>query len=169
VGNGRRILDCCAAPGGKAAAIAARLPHAEIVASELHPHRARLLRRIVQHPNVRVLTANALQLPFSAEFDRVLADVPCSGTGTLARNPEIKWRITPEDLVDLHARQIGILRAAMKHVVNGGKLVYSTCSLEPEENEHVVSECLSGNVNFRIVPVREELERLRGSGELVWG
>src|ERR1019366_3678201 len=92
VGNGARILDCCAAPGGKTAALAARNPTAEIIAAELHPHRVELLRKRVRAANVQVIEADALSLPASSGFDRVLADVPCSGTGTLARNPEIKWR-----------------------------------------------------------------------------
>jgi len=168
VGEGKRILDCCAAPGGKTRALATRLPEAEIYAAELHPHRARLLRRLAPQPNIHVVTADALALPFAAEFDRVLADVPCSGTGTLARNPEIKWKLKPEDLLDLQSRQVAILHAAMGRVSTGGRLVYSTCSLEPEENEQVVSACLKGNSEFRLVPVREELERLRQSGDLVW-
>ncbi len=110
VGQGRRILDCCAAPGGKTAAMATRLPEAEIVASELHPHRATLLRRLAPQQNVEVITADALALPYGADFDRVLVDVPCSGTGTLARNPEIKWKLKPEDLLDLQTRQIAILQ-----------------------------------------------------------
>jgi 16S rRNA (cytosine967-C5)-methyltransferase len=167
VGNGWRILDCCAAPGGKTAAMATRLPEAEIVASELHPHRATLLRRLAPQQNVKVITADALTLPYGADFDRVLADVPCSGTGTLARNPEIKWKLKPEDLLDLQTRQIAILRASMRHVSPGGRLVYSTCSLEPEENEKVIAACLP-NSDFKIVPVRSELQRLRDSGELVW-
>lgn len=168
VGSGKRILDCCAAPGGKTAALATRLPEADIVAAELHPHRARLLRRLAPQPNVQVLTADALQLPFAAEFDRVLADVPCSGTGTLARNPEIKWRLSPADIPDMHARQVAILRAAMKHTAAGGRVVYSTCSLEQEENEEVVAECLRDNTEFHAVPAAEEFERLRSAGELVW-
>ncbi len=168
VGAGKRILDCCAAPGGKAGAMAARLPEAEIFAAELHPHRARLLRRMAPQSNVHVVTADALALPLAAEFDRVLADVPCSGTGTLARNPEIKWRLKLDDLRDLQARQIAILKAAMRHVAPGGKLVYSTCSLEPEENEQVVEACLKGNSEFRLVPVVEELKRLQQAGELAW-
>jgi 16S rRNA (cytosine967-C5)-methyltransferase len=168
VGKGRRILDCCAAPGGKTAAMATRLPEAEIVASELHPHRATLLRRLAPQQNVEVITADALNLPYGADFDRVLADVPCSGTGTLARNPEIKWKLKPEDILDLQTRQIGILRAAMRHVSPGGRLVYSTCSLEPEENEQVIASCLPANSEFKIIPVRTELQRLRESGELVW-
>jgi 16S rRNA (cytosine967-C5)-methyltransferase len=168
VGKGRRILDCCAAPGGKTAAMAIRLPEAEIVATELHPHRATLLRRLAPQQNVEVVTADALALPYGADFDRVLADVPCSGTGTLARNPEIKWKLKPEDLLDLQTRQIGILRAAMRHVSPGGRLVYSTCSLEPEENEQVIAACLRADSDFKIVPVRTELQQLRESGELVW-
>ncbi|HEY2232234.1 MAG TPA: 16S rRNA (cytosine(967)-C(5))-methyltransferase RsmB, partial [Candidatus Angelobacter sp.] len=168
VGQGRRILDCCAAPGGKTAAMATRLPEAEIVATELHPHRATLLRRLAPQQNVEVITADALALPYGADFDRVLVDVPCSGTGTLARNPEIKWKLKPEDLLDLQTRQIAILKAAMRHVSAGGRLVYSTCSLEPEENEQVIAACLSASSDFKIIPVRTELHRLRESGELVW-
>ena len=168
VGDGKRILDCCAAPGGKTGALATRLPEAEIFAADLHPHRARLLRRLAPQSNIHVVTADALSLPFAAEFDRVLADVPCSGTGTLARNPEIKWRLRPEDLRDLQSRQKAILSAAMRHVMPGGRLVYSTCSLEPEENEQVVAACLQESPGFRVVPVLDELRRLQESGELIW-
>jgi 16S rRNA (cytosine967-C5)-methyltransferase len=168
VGEGRRILDCCAAPGGKTAAMATRLPKAEIVATELHPHRATLLRRLAPQTNVEVVTADALALPYGADFDRVLADVPCSGTGTLARNPEIKWKLKPDDLLDLQSRQVAILRAAMQHVSPGGRLVYSTCSLEPEENEQVIAACLQAGSEFKIVPMRAKLQRLQESGELVW-
>ena len=183
VGPGHRILDCCAAPGGKTAALASRLPEAQIVATELHSHRAALLRRLAPQQNVEVVTADALALPYGAEFDRVLADVPCSGTGTLARNPEIKWKLKPEDLSDLQSRQGAILRAAMRHVAPGGRLVYSTCSLEPEENEQVIATVLQSTgrdpsnalsssqqdpSSFKIIPVRTELLRLQQSGELVW-
>jgi len=168
VGQGQRILDCCAAPGSKTGALATALPEAEIYAADVHPHRARLLRQMVPEINVHVITADARQLPFAAEFDRVLADVPCSGTGTLARNPEIKWRLKPEDLSDLQARQIAILNAALRHVLPGGRLVYSTCSLEAEEDERVVEAVLQDNTAFRIVPVKEELLRLQSSGVLVW-
>ncbi|HEX7288965.1 MAG TPA: 16S rRNA (cytosine(967)-C(5))-methyltransferase RsmB [Candidatus Angelobacter sp.] len=168
VGEGRRILDCCAAPGGKTAALATRLPDAEIIAADLHPHRARLLRQMAPQANVQVIAADALHLPLTAHFDRVLADVPCSGTGTLARNPEIKWRLTPDDLQDLQSRQIAILSAAMDRVATGGRLVYSTCSLEPEENEQVVAACLRSHAGFELIPAKDELLRLRAAGELVW-
>ena len=168
VGTGRRILDCCAAPGGKTAALAARNPTAEIVAAELHAHRVELLRKRVRAANVQVIQADALNLPISGGFDRVLADVPCSGTGTLARNPEIKWRLKPEDLGDLQQRQVAILQAALRQLSPGGRAVYSSCSLEREENEAVVEEVLRDSSEFRLLDCREELERLRSSGELVW-
>jgi 16S rRNA (cytosine967-C5)-methyltransferase len=166
VGKGSRLLDCCAAPGSKTAAIASRNPKAEIVAVELHPHRSELLRRRVRAANVEVITADALELPLPGGFDRVLADVPCSGTGTLARNPEIKWRLKPEVLNDLHAKQVAILRAALQQLAPGGRAVYSTCSLEPKENQAVVEEVLQGDSKFNLLDCRIELQRLRSDGEL---
>ena len=168
VGKGSRILDCCAAPGGKTRVLAERNPEASIVALELHAHRARLLRKLVPATNVEVINADVLDFAASATFDRVLADVPCSGTGTLAHNPEIKWRLKPQDLADLQARQLAILRAAMQCVAPGGRLVYSTCSLEPEENEEVVERALSGEPAFSLLACRLELEQLQAKGELVW-
>jgi 16S rRNA (cytosine967-C5)-methyltransferase len=168
VGKGTNILDCCAAPGGKTRIMAERNPQSDVLALELHPQRAVLLRKLVRATNVRVTTADARDFAVNKAFDRVLADVPCSGTGTLARNPEIKWRLTPNALSDLQARQLEILRSAMKHVAPGGRLVYSTCSLEPEENSEVVEKTLAENSGFRLVNAREELERLKAQGELAW-
>lgn len=168
LGAGSRILDCCAAPGGKTRQLADRNPSARVIAAELHPHRARLLRTLVTSPNVGVIAADARALPIAGGFDRVLVDVPCSGTGTLARNPEIKWRLKPEDLADLQAKQMEILRSAMQHVAPAGKLVYSTCSLEKEENEKVVEEVLSAHKSFRLLGCRERLTELKTEGELVW-
>ncbi len=174
VGTGSRILDCCAAPGGKTFAIADRNPTSSITAVELHPHRARLLQKMLpeQSPNsaarIQVITADAQHLPLTLPFDRVLADVPCSGTGTLARNPEIKWRLNPTDLADLNQRQSAILRSALTQVSPGGRLIYSTCSLEKEENENVVEQALAENKSFRLLDCRTELDRLKSAGELVW-
>ncbi|HEU5334436.1 MAG TPA: 16S rRNA (cytosine(967)-C(5))-methyltransferase RsmB [Terriglobales bacterium] len=168
VGQGRRLLDCCAAPGGKTAILAERNPEAEIVAAELHPRRARLLRQMVGAENVRVVAADAVQLPIAGEFDRALADVPCSGTGTLARNPEIKWRLRPEDLADFHARQVAIASSALEHLAPGGRLVYSTCSLEREENQYVVEELLATAQNIRLLDCRDELRAMQARGELLW-
>jgi 16S rRNA (cytosine967-C5)-methyltransferase len=168
VGKTSRLLDCCAAPGSKTAALAVANPEAKIIAIELHAHRASLMRERVLHGNVEVLTANAAELPYGAEFDRVLADVPCTGTGTLARNPEIKWKLRAEDIVDLQHRQLTILKAALGHVAPGGRLVYSTCSLESEENSVVVEQALSEVQGFRMVDATAELQRLRDTGLLAW-
>lgn len=169
VGRGNRILDCCAAPGGKTAAIAERNPQARIIACDLHEHRARLMHRLVRAPNVTIIAADAVRLPLGGTFDRVLVDVPCSGTGTLARNPEIKWRLQSRDLADLQTRQTAILRAALAHLAPGGRLIYSTCSLEPEENEAVIETVLrTANGSVRLLDCREELERLKQEGELAW-
>jgi len=167
-GHGERILDCCAAPGSKTALLAKRNPHARVFASELHPHRARLMRHLVSLPKVHIIAADARQLPFASGFDRVLADVPCSGTGTLARNPEIKWRLKLADLADLQSRQIAILKSALGQLATGGRLVYSTCSLEREENEAVVEAALEGGAGFAPIDCRVELEQLKRSNELRW-
>jgi 16S rRNA (cytosine967-C5)-methyltransferase len=167
-----RMLDCCAAPGGKTLAMADSNPTAVITAVELHPHRARLMRNLLRkggmQDQIHVIVGNAERLPLNAKFDRVLADVPCSGTGTLARNPEIKWRLQLKDLNDLHARQVAILQSAMGQVRTGGRIVYSTCSLEREENEDVVEEVLAHNKAFRAVDCQTELDRLKKSGDLTW-
>ena len=166
VGRGQRILDCCAAPGGKTSAMAERNPEATVVAIELHSHRAELLRKRVRARNVQVIHSDILEFSAGELFDRVLVDVPCSGTGTLARNPEIKWRLKPEDLNDLQTRQVAIVQSAMKHVGRGGRLIYSTCSLQREEDEDVIEQAMHASPEFRLIPVEEELKRLRGEGEL---
>jgi len=168
VGHGQNILDCCAAPGGKTRIMAERNPGAMVLAMDLHPQRAALLRKLVPAENVRVIAADVCKMPLGEDFDRILVDAPCSGTGTLARNPEIKWRLKPEDLLRLQEYQIEILRAAMKYVSPRGRIVYSTCSLEPEENEGVIEKALADDSSFREVNCRDELEELRASGEFIW-
>jgi 16S rRNA (cytosine967-C5)-methyltransferase len=169
IGRGSHILDCCAAPGGKTLAIADHNPVSNITAVELHPHRARLLQKLLNaNPRTTVIAADARHLPLAHPFDRILADVPCSGTGTLARNPEIKWRLNPDDLADLHARQVAILSSALAHLHPGGRLVYSTCSLEKAENEDVVEQILSKTKSLHVLDCREELERLHAAAELAW-
>jgi 16S rRNA (cytosine967-C5)-methyltransferase len=166
VGKASTILDCCAAPGGKTRVIAERNPQAKMLAVDLHPHRARLLRKLVTSKNVRIVAGDALHLPITALFERVLVDVPCSGTGTFARNPEIKWRLTPDDIGDLQARQLAILQSAMSRVAPGGRLVYSTCSLEREENSDVIEKVLAADDSFRLVNCLEVLQKLGSEGEL---
>lgn len=165
-GQGESFLDCCAAPGSKTGLLARRNPNAKVFAIELHPHRARLLQSLTRLPNVHVVAADSRHPPFSTSFDRILADVPCSGTGTLSRNPEIKWRLKAEDLLDLQSRQIAILKSVLAQLAVGGRLVYSTCSLEREENEAVVEAALDAAASFEVVNLEGELERLREAGEL---
>ena len=177
VGRGSRILDCCAAPGGKTLAMADRNPGATITAVELHPHRARLLQKLLcaaessrsaRRHDIQVITADVQTAPLHANFDRVLADVPCSGTGTLARNPEIKWRLQPADLENLQVRQLAIFRSALTQLAPGGRLIYSTCSLEKEENEDVIEKSMEENSTFRLLDIRPELNRLKSEGVLTW-
>jgi len=170
VGPGNaRILDCCAAPGGKALAIADQNPDATIAAVEIHPHRARMMQKRFPAPTkIRTFVADARQLPLTARFDRILADVPCSGTGTLARNPEIKWRLQPQHLNELQDRQLAILRSAIAHLAPGGRAIYSTCSLEKEENEEVVEQVLKEDPSLSLLDCRTELDRLRSTGILTW-
>ena len=167
VGSGSRILDCCAAPGGKTWAMADRNPYGTVIAVELHSHRAHALAKRVPAPNVGVINADIRHLPIGGEFDRVLVDAPCSGTGTLARNPEIKWRLEDKDLDDLHARQANILQSGMRGVCLNGRLVYATCSLEKEEGEAVIEEVLRKNEGFRLVDASSVLKKLAERGDLV--
>src|SRR5260221_2020782 len=168
-GRGETILDCCAAPGSKTALLARHNPRAKVFATELHPHRARLLQSLSRVPNVHVVAADARHLPFTFTFDRILADVPCSGTGTLARNPEIKWRLKSEDLHDLQSRQVAILKSVLAQLAIARRLVDSTCPPEHEANEAVVEAALVGRTEFKVADLKRELEQLRQSGELASG
>jgi len=163
-GRAARVWDCCAAPGGKTLVLAARTAGAELLATDVSAKRmaqmqARL-RRFSLAAGVKTEVADAGKLPESAgEFDLILCDVPCSGTGTLGRNPEIRARLKPEELARQAARQKEILAAALKRLAPGGRLVYSTCSLEPEENEQVVAGAGEG---FGRVSVSDLLPGLPG-------
>ena len=171
VGRGHeKILDCCAAPGGKTLAIADQNPGATITAVELHQHRARLMRRLFREDaqRIRILTGDARRLPLMQQFDRILVDAPCSGTGTIARNPEIKWRLKPNDLCELHERQLDILHSAKQHLKPGARLIYSTCSLEKEENEDVIEQLLKDDARLQRLDCREELDDLKIEGVLIW-
>jgi len=131
---GQRFLDLCAAPGNKTAQAIEAGVH--VTACDLHPRRLALLKPLGVD---LVALDGARPLPFARPFDRILVDAPCSGTGTLARNPEIKWRLAPEQLEGLRELQVALLKQARELLAPGGLLVYSTCSLEPEENEDIVA------------------------------
>lgn len=153
---GDRVLDLCAAPGGKAMLLAhAVMPDGAVVAADIHEHRLRAMQSQLTRThtsNVELVRLDAMQpLPFPQTFDRILLDAPCSGTGTLARNPEIRWRLQPDDIAEARRRQVAMLTNALALLRPGGRLVYSTCSLEPEENDDVVREALAGRNGFRVV------------------
>ena len=162
------ILDACAAPGGKTLILAERNPQARILACESSQRRLSELReRLSTYADrVECRLADATTLNEDSAFDLVLADVPCSGTGTLSRNPEIRHRLRLEDLPRHAERQRAILSAALRAVRAGGHVVYSTCSLEPEENEQVVAAVLAGNQSARQVSLGPRIEGLAKSGIL---
>lgn len=158
-GHGENILDCCAAPGGKTAILAERNPHATITACDISPGRLKSMQGMLGSlgDRIRFRVLDATALPYKREFDLILCDAPCSGTGTLARNPEIRHRLQPEDLARHHKRQVKLLTSAMEALREGGRLVYSTCSLEAEENEAVVIEALRAGPGFRLQPWRTQI------------
>jgi 16S rRNA (cytosine967-C5)-methyltransferase len=144
---GEAILDACASPGGKTIAMAADAgDQARIVAADVRTARVQLLRETVRSSgarSIRLVQADLGRgLPFGAAFDLVLVDAPCSGLGTIRRDPDIRWRRHESDLARFGAAQLAMLRQAAAAVKPGGRLIYSTCSSEPEENDHVVEALL---------------------------
>lgn len=142
---GLMFLDLCAAPGNKTAqALEAGV---RAVACDRSWLRLKMLDGL---PVDRLALDGTRPLPFSRRFDRILVDAPCSGTGTLARNPEIKWRLREADLAAHRRRQRMLVENALASLAPGGKLVYSTCSLEPEENQQVVDGLAVSRIHQRI-------------------
>ena len=164
----KHICDACAAPGGKTLILAERLADTQIVACESsRPRFIALKERLSPFADcIECRLADATTLSEDSAFDLVLADVPCSGTGTLGRNPEIRHRLTVEDLPRQAERQRAILAAALKAVRPGGRVVYSTCSLEPEENQQVVAAALSATPDARILSPAETLASMAREGIL---
>jgi 16S rRNA (cytosine967-C5)-methyltransferase len=164
----KRIWDACAAPGGKTAILARRHPAAELLATDTSAKRLHAMRRRLEIElpgrEIGTLAADAAQLPASeGNFDLILCDVPCSGTGTLARNPEIRHRLQPSEFNRQAARQKEILSAALQRLRPGGRLLYSTCSLEPEENEEVIKSVLAQSDTrgvLSMLPIAELLQSL---------
>jgi 16S rRNA (cytosine967-C5)-methyltransferase len=158
---GCRVLDLCAAPGIKAGQIAQALGGGTLMTCDLNASRLLTLTSLlpqwlpkeVRWLAIRLDATHAL--PFRCAFERVLLDAPCSGTGTLARNPEIKWRLRPADLTRLAEAQVKILKSALGALSFAGRLVYATCSLEPEENEGVVERVLEESPEYRVISQAE--------------
>ena len=149
---GERVLDACAAPGGKTVVMARDMGrHGTLVASDARAARLGVLRGLLARADVRaaVLQLDASRpFPFGDVFDAVLLDAPCSGLGTLRRDPDLKWSRQPDDLPQLAATQRAMLAHAAAVVRPGGRLVYATCSSEPEENEAVVHAFLDAHRDF---------------------
>jgi 16S rRNA (cytosine967-C5)-methyltransferase len=162
-GRAARVADLCAAPGSKTMQLAEGLePDGLLLAVDRHRKRLRRLRAAaarlgIAPPVVVCADARYGRSLVACRFDRVLVDAPCSGTGTLRRHPEIRWRLTPDDFEALAARQLELLRAGAALTAPGGRLVYSVCSLEPEEGERVVRAFLDGQPRFRRFDPRHEL------------
>jgi 16S rRNA (cytosine967-C5)-methyltransferase len=156
---GERTLDLCASPGGKTVNMAGDMDdEGVIVACDARVPRVALLRETLRragthHAHVAHV-ADTGPLPFAGGFDRVLVDAPCSGLGTVRREPDIKWRRHESDLADLASRQLALLERAADVVRPGGRLVYATCSSEPEENERVVERFLARHGGFHPVDLR---------------
>jgi 16S rRNA (cytosine967-C5)-methyltransferase len=154
---GHRVFDACAAPGGKTVSMAAAMANRGLlVAGDARERRLALLAETVEQAGAGVAHLIAADLtrgaPFGPVFDGVLVDAPCTGLGTIRRDPEIRWRRGPDDPDRLAARQLAMLRSAAATVRPGGRLVYATCSSEPEENERVVEAFLASSPTFRQQP-----------------
>jgi 16S rRNA (cytosine967-C5)-methyltransferase len=171
-GSGENILDCCAAPGGKTAILAERNPKSALLACDVSKRRLdemRGLLRNVRGARVSYESCDAAKLTYEKVFDLILCDVPCSGTGTIARNPEIRHRLEPAEFSRQHSRQVAILLSAMRALKPGGRLVYASCSLEPEENESVIQDCLSGRPEYSEVDLSQRVAALVADGTLLTG
>jgi 16S rRNA (cytosine967-C5)-methyltransferase len=166
---GERVLDLCAAPGGKTTLIADRVrDDAFIVAADRYSARLTTIITTAALHQLRSLNPILLDagdtLPFAPEtFDRILVDAPCSGTGTLRRNPEIRWRLAPDDIPNFARDQKQFLRNAASALKPGGRLVYSTCSVEREENEEVVDDFLSTHPHFTVAKTLRTWPQREGS------
>jgi 16S rRNA (cytosine967-C5)-methyltransferase len=162
--DSQTILDACAAPGGKTMILArAASPHGRVIAGDIHEHRLRMIKQQLTRThtkNVSLATMDATRpLPSSEKFDRVLIDAPCSGTGTLSGNPEIRWRLKAQDLDEAHRCQAAMLRNALASAAKSGHVVYSTCSLEPEENENVIAAVLGESPEWHVISAETVLAR----------
>lgn len=163
-GRGANILDTCAAPGGKTAILVERNPESTIAALDVSRRRLEAMQRNFSGEQIRFAVEDAAQVGFQPEYDLVLCDVPCTGTGTIGRNPEIRFRVSEEEIARQHERQVRILLNVLDGVAAGGRLFYSTCSLEPEENEAVVAECLAQRGGLDVVALDKEIARLEREG-----
>jgi 16S rRNA (cytosine967-C5)-methyltransferase len=150
---GETVLDLCAAPGGKTTFLAQLMNNdGKIVACDISEERLRLLRENCARLGVTCVetTQNSKLKIQNLKFDRILVDAPCSNTGVLRRRVDLRWRISPAEILRLRQTQLDLLKLAATKLKPGGVLVYSTCSLEPEENSEVVKEFLREHAGFKL-------------------
>ena len=153
---GQRVLDLCAAPGGKTAHLAALMQNqGRLLATDVDKERLKRVDETCRRLGVgivetRVVSRDGATLPDEA-FERILLDVPCSNTGVLGKRPEVRWRLRPEEIAELAGIQAGLLRKACELLATGGRLVYSTCSIEPEENRAIVDAVLGDRPDLKLI------------------
>ena len=167
VTNGETLYDCCSAPGGKSVRLSNKFT--KIIAGELHPHRAELIKTYISRlnrTNIEVIVADATEYnpSFEQKFSAVLADVPCSGFGTVKENPDIKLNKTKESLIELNLAQQKILNTVKNYVQKGGYLYYSTCSVFVRENYAVVEKFLQENKDFIIEKIDAKIPSIDFNG-----
>lgn len=154
---GEIVLDACSAPGGKTTHLAQKMNNqGRIIANEFHKHKIGLIEENCQRLGItmvetRVGDARHLADSYQGRMDRVLVDAPCSGLGVLRRKPDARWKKKVEDIIELNKLQLAILESAAQCVKPGGVLAYTTCSIEPEENQEILQAFLAGNQEFKLV------------------
>ncbi len=158
---GDQVLDLCAAPGGKTMDLAERVyPDGKVIANDKYQHKMNLIEENALRLGLdKVVKTNLsdgriLNEEWRNRFDLVLVDAPCSGLGTIAKNPEIKYRKTEKDIIRLASIQMELLKTASAYVKTGGRIIYSTCTIEPRENRLLVERFLSENQNFYLLPTK---------------
>ena len=157
VKDGQKVLDVCSAPGGKAVFVAEKNPTAQVVASDIHPHRVQLIGAYARRMHLKNVTptladGTVFNREWENSFDRVLLDVPCSAMGVVRKQPDVLLNRSEKDIASLVKTQSAILENSAKYVKKGGLLVYSTCTIFKEENDGVVENFLKNNDEFENYP-----------------
>jgi 16S rRNA (cytosine967-C5)-methyltransferase len=167
--QGDTVIDVCAAPGGKTMAIAERMNNkGRIIAQDIYKRKIALIEREAARLGVEIVetrTWDSTRIDSSliGKADRVLVDAPCSGLGVVRRKPEIKYKSYNEEMAMLPQKQQAILKAASQYVNAGGVLVYSTCTINPHENEEIVSSFLRTHPNFMVEETKQLLPHVNGT------
>lgn len=164
----KTVLDACAAPGGKTATMASMLPSAKYYATDIHKHRVELMEKQLKRLGVdaKIYRFDASEKPFELEVDCVLIDAPCSGLGTMFKQPDIKYNKSYDDIKSLHLIQLSILSNCAKSVVAGGNIIYSTCTIAKRENQEVIEKFLEENKDFEVVDINSYVDTDSAKGDI---